>query len=535
MSDNVEQRIASLLVSGKLDEAFQAIEEAASSVSLSEIKLLNLKGLLARANSDVETAENLLLEAIRIDNDFVPALSNLTSLYVSLGRYRDALAYAKRAFDRTNPKTLAVAMPLITILLDSARVEEAVRVIEALPQKKREHKDPQLALAACYRQKGIIAEADSIITKLLSAHPDDPTILRVHADLIGEVGRVDPLPYYERALTAAQAAGKKNLSALLWNMSLHLLRARDFERGWQYYEEGLSNTVGTLGRPLPQQFKFAKRAMLEEINTSHWTFIIVEQGIGDQILFLSAMQEAIDRLVKVALICEERLKPILKRSFPSLVLLSAGVIESIQTTGIPNNGYIPLGSLFGFFRPSLDSFLKSRRPFLRVNKSKFVRFRDILKRKASGRAIIGLSWKGGFWENQQRNKAVSLSSWEAVLKQPILAVNLQYGNVEDDLRWSASCGYDISVFPNIDFKQDLDGWLAISAACDGVISVSTALVHFAGACNQKVAVVMPESKGPWILGLNDNRSIAYPNVHYFRRKEEESLEQLLVRVSKIIA
>ena len=44
----------------------------------------------------------------------------------------------------------------------------------------------------------------------------------------------------------------------------------------------------------------------------------------------------------------------------------------------------------------------------------------------------------------------------------------------------------------------LDDWVAIAAACDGIISVSTALVHFAGAIGQKVAVVMPGNKGPGI-------------------------------------
>jgi len=351
---------------------------------------------------------------------------------------------------------------------------------------------------------------------------------------MGELGALDPIPLYERAMVAAKTAGKSNLSALRWNMSLHLLRARDFTRGWAYYEEGLSNAVGTLGRPLPAQFKQMQRADLNKIDVGKWTFVIVEQGIGDQILFLSAMDEALKRIPKLALICEERLKPILSRSFPGIVLLSAGVIELIPFTGLPNNGFIPLGSLFGNLRPTLESFISRRRPFLRVNRTKYEKYRKALKEFAKGKPIVGLSWKGGFWENQQRNKAVDLSAWESVLRRPILAVNLQYGNVKGDLDWASNQGYEVISFPNVDFKRDLDDWLAIAAACDGIISVSTALVHFAGACNQKVAVVMPENKGPWILGLQDRRSIVYPNVYYFRKEPLESVEKLLTRVAEII-
>ena len=50
-------------------------------------------------------------------------------------------------------------------------------------------------------------------------------------------------------------------------------------------------------------------------------------------------------------------------------------------------------------------------------------------------------------------------------------------------------------FPKLDFTVHIDDWVAIAGACDGIISVSTALVHFAGAIGQKVAVVMPGEQG----------------------------------------
>ena len=89
-------------------------------------------------------------------------------------------------------------------------------------------------------------------------------------------------------------------------------------------------------------------------------------------------------------------------------------------------------------------------------------------------------------------------------------------------------------FNDLNFKNDLEDWLAISAACDGIISVSTALVHFAGACGQKVAIVMPEPQGPWILGLKEDWSIAYPEVGIFRRDHNEPIRNLVQRVAKVV-
>ena len=81
-------------------------------------------------------------------------------------------------------------------------------------------------------------------------------------------------------------------------------------------------------------------------------------------------------------------------------------------------------------------------------------------------------------------------------------------------------------------KFILDDWVAIAAACDGIISISTALVHFAGAVGQKVAVVMPGKQGPWHLGLEDKESMAYKNVKIFRPTiREESIDNLIQRVA----
>ena len=95
-------------------------------------------------------------------------------------------------------------------------------------------------------------------------------------------------------------------------------------------------------------------------------------------------------------------------------------------------------------------------------------------------------------------------------------------------------GLEIIDFPKVDYRQDLDDWLAIASACDGIISISTALVHFAGAVGQKVALIMPEKQGPWILGLKDTQSIAYKNVRIYRREKGEEMSDLVNRVASII-
>ena len=163
-----------------------------------------------------------------------------------------------------------------------------------------------------------------------------------------------------------------------------------------------------------------------------------------------------------------------------------------------------------------------------------MQYQKQLRDIAKGRPIVGISWKGGYWESQKKAKALGIENWLPIFERGALCVNLQYGDTSADENLIKEKGYELVSFPSIDFKVKLDDWLAIAAACDGIISVSTALVHFAGACGQKVGIVMPEPQGPWILGIDDEWSIAYPNVAIFRRNRDESVTELVDRIAKVI-
>ena len=132
------------------------------------------------------------------------------------------------------------------------------------------------------------------------------------------------------------------------------------------------------------------------------------------------------------------------------------------------------------------------------------------------------------------SEGISHRKLAPIFERGALCVNLQYGDTSKEEAFLKEKGFEFITFPKVDYKKNLEDWLAIAAACDGIISVSTALVHFAGACGQKVGIVMPEPQGPWILGIDDNWSIAYPNVAIFRRNREETVKELVDRVAGVI-
>ena len=52
--------------------------------------------------------------------------------------------------------------------------------------------------------------------------------------------------------------------------------------------------------------------------------------------------------------------------------------------------------------------------------------------------------------------------------------------------------------------------------------------------DKKSELLCPSPKGPWILGIDDKWSIAYPNVAIFRRDRDETVRELVDRVAGVI-
>ena len=513
------------------DKAKKILENAKN---LEEWRRLNLEGLITISMGDLVATERILLRAIRFPECGVKPYKNLVSVYSQMGRLRDALPLAKKAHDM-EPDNLDIGLLYINCLLDLARADDVIKVADKLLLKNENHRQLMLAKASALRAGFRPGESSELTDKILDLYPNEPTAMRMKADILGDKDSAAAVELYDKAAEIVMKTRGKPDIAMMWNSSLHLLRTRDFKRGWECWELGFAKEVGTMGRNLIPQVKVLPRAdENKDFDPEHWTLVVVEQGIGDQILFLSVMEEAIEEFKNIILIVEARMKSIIERSFPNLQVGLPGLLESWQSNALKKNGYIPLGSLPGRYRQSVESFTSYKKAFLQVNGDLYVQYQQQLKSIANGRPIVGISWSGGYWAAQKRAKGLAIENWLPIFERGALCVNLQYGDTSKEEQFLKEKGFEFITFPKVDYKKNLEDWLAIAAACDGIISVSTALVHFAGACGQKVGIVMPEPQGPWILGIDDTWSIAYPNVAIFRRNREETVRDLVDRVAGVI-
>jgi len=463
----------------------------------------------------------------KISIDYKPFINLAISLY-QVGEYRESVLYSKKAYELMPQDLLVAKIYLDCLLLSGGALEIDELCINLCPTFPADT-DLQYFHA---QAKRLLGDFDSAIKLLedLVVRTNNKLFKFSIADVVGEVDSLKAIGMYE-----SFKMQKIEFSTLnKYNLSLHYLRVRDFDKGWAYFEFGLDKNMGVFGRKLPYNFKNTFRADKCKLDPEKWTMICAEQGIGDQLTFLSALPDAVDEFKKIFFVCEHRMLPILKRSFPSLNLTSDGKFGGInlfenQITG--GLGYIPLGTLLERYRPTLDSFKDNRKAFISVDKDMYYSFRTPLMELARGRRIIGISWKSKVAKNLELVKNIDFLDWLPLLDKDTLIVNLQYGDTSSEQKLVRNLGLEMLSFNDLDFTKDLDQWLALSAACDGIISVSTSLVHFAGACGQRVAVVMPFKQGHWSLGLDETESIFYPRVSIFRRKTDETLTSIILDAS----
>lgn len=230
--------------------------------------------------------------------------------------------------------------------------------------------------------------------------------------------------------------------------------------------------------------------------------IASEQGIGDEILYASAIPELIVRLGHEALElqCHPRLVPIFERSF-RIKCTERKVLSEIEGDAV-----IALADLFMFYRRDKSHFPK--RPFLKADPLRVAYWGSELK-KLGRDAKIGVAWKSRHGEIDPARLM-----WKGQYPTPGHYINLQYGDKTPGT-------IDIGPDPLVDMEDHLN----FVSALDAVISVTQTVVHEAGSVGTPcIAIKPPKGTGEvdchlWYYGLG-GKHLVYGNVDVFNSIEE---------------
>ena len=282
-----------------------------------------------------------------------------------------------------------------------------------------------------------------------------------------------------------------------WNLCAARLRMGRFTNwdGWEFRSDWSITFQGLNGYDLKlPKWRGEKCKKL---------IICGEQGIGDEILFASAIPELIVRFGRDCLEYQTypRLIPLMERSFgirctPRKRL---GELEYEEDTYV-----VALADLFMFYRRDKSHF--PGKPFLKPNPVLIEEWKEKLN-ALSDKPKIGIGWKARHGDLDPQD----------IMCEDATYINLQYLNHPD--------GNWVEPLPEgclemgCDPLTDIEGHLALIAALDKVVTVTQTTVHEAGSIGKECHAIRPK-KGSgevnnmlWYYGLGNLRSPIYNSVH----------------------
>jgi thioredoxin-like negative regulator of GroEL len=527
---------------------------------------LLLKAEKARKSQNFEECKRLCEAILRIDKAEMAAVETLALCALETKNFAEAFDAARKLTD-AEPSNVNGAMIASVALMNSSQDELAIHILE--DQISRTPGVPALFfnLHSAYAALGLNQKALETAMKAIQLVPTNADAYNnlgasLHAcarqsdAVIAFQTAVDLNPkHYTARLNLANAIsgddakivneieyvvreGKKTLSeralvGALHNTAFPYLRLGNLEKGWERLEYGFSPLIDSNRGRRPQRTFVQPRWKGQALN-GKTLLVWREQGLGDEIMFASMLDELRNLDGKVILECEPRLVEMFKRSFPTFEVRSE-IYRSIFPFDSPNKDFdfqIPIGSLAGIYRNKIEDFQRSK-PYWVVDQEKAKEFANRLRSISAGKKLVGLCWRSAVVSPTRSSSYTLLSDWdELLLRQDVCVVNLQYGPCEEELV-AAEQRLSIQVlrWQDVNMQKDLDSVAAIIANLDAVCSVGTAVAQISAAVGTRTLLC---SSGYGWPSLGTKKYPFQPKVELLGNDDRTGIKSSVDKAIKLI-
>jgi tetratricopeptide (TPR) repeat protein len=467
-------------------------------------EVLRLKGVLAALNDDYEGALIYLEKVLEISPKFATALSNTGNVYLKLGRHEEALACYNKAI-ANQPNDHETHNNKGNLLQEQKKYGEAITSYDKAILLNPNYYEAYTNKANALKELKRLDEALANYKKSISINPSYSPAWSGIGWVFHVLKSYDEAEYYLRKsidLDPNHAHAQEHLA----HMYLKVFR---FSEGWSLNEsrwkvDGLKTM--NLCSKKPRWQKANVKTLL----------VWAEQGIGDQILYSSMLNDLAEFPQRKIVSLDKKLLDVFRRSFPSYEFIN-------KETVVPEEMYdehIPIGSLGGILRNSLECFQRARYPYIFDDA---IRTQSIKSRpEFANKVTCGISW-GSINKKLGDDKSIPIQDLYPILKMSdIEFVNLQYGNIKSTLiRVKEEIGKQIINLDEVDLLEDVDGALSIISACDIIVTSSNSTAHLAGALGKETLLLVPYSVGQfWYWHAVDGKSIWYPSVKVFEQAQQ---------------
>tara|TARA_R110002012_G_scaffold43708_3_gene118261 strand:+ start:1 stop:1974 length:1974 start_codon:yes stop_codon:yes gene_type:complete len=297
-----------------------------------------------------------------------------------------------------------------------------------------------------------------------------------------------------------------------FNLSLSAFSIGQVAEGWRYWPSRLDMAKAALRFSLPPHWD------PDSVAPDH-LLVASEQGIGDDIVYLSCLPDLLEDVRRVTVETDARLFPLLARSFPGLNLIEKQLRpgpkgETAHDYRRAQDEHHFSHSLISGDLPAL--YRQGRRAstpragYLKTDEDMRAEWQKRL-RGLGPPPFLGVCWRSGSLITDHR-KINYLSIEELIAEIPTEAftlVNLQYGDAHEELRHlQASAGIAVHDFPDLDQTTELDRVAALMSCLDLITAPGTAALALA--CSVGVPAIGLQ-KSYFLYG--DGWDAMFPNLY----------------------
>lgn len=418
-------------------------------------------------SNKLEKAKNILKELVE-EKDLIDVLYYKSLILIEENEFKKAYDYVNKCFEINKQYVQGYIVQGI-ILERQQKFEEAIKHLKKALTIERNNISALRNLGMIYSHIGNLDEAISYLDKTINLEPND----------------------HESKYILGQIQLYKKI----------------FKEGWKNYES----------RWLCKYFKekkfFSSKPLLTNLDNLNNVFLWPEQGIGDQIMYGSMINQLSKLCNKLTVRLDERLIKLFDKKNPDVKFI--GKKDMINDTEFDH--HMSLVDLGKFFRLNTNEFKKTKFPYITYEKKLSTKIKNSFKQK--NQFIIGISWTSKNKEMGE-DKSINLKNLLPILKlKNITFLDLEYENSEEEKQHIyEKIGTKIYRISEIDYFNDILGVSSIINACDLIITCSNINAHLSGALGKQTFLLLPIGKGRLLNWSSINHeSVWYPSIKIFQQ------------------
>lgn len=366
----------------------------------------------------------------------------------------------------------------------------AVNLLNGVLLDNPNHANAWCNLGVAYRKENFYKEAQTAWEKSLALSGDTVEVCSNMAALYADSGEPEQaLQWCDRALKC----DPDNKDAH-WQRGLALLTMGDFDAGWKEYanRQKLDGWDSRKSIDVP----------VWDFGPARHLYIHGEQGVGDEIMFLSRLDEVLPLCERLTVEVNAKVAGIVKKTWPQVRVVT-------EATPGDYDAKIPMGSLMTTRPTPKDAYLKPDPELVKAYRTK-------LETLGPG-PYVGLTWLGGTKATRVVNRSCGLETFKPIM-DAYTCVSAQYGDDSLMLRQDRE-RLGLVKLDDACAGDDLAAQAALFKAVDAVVTVQQTAVHVAGAVGAPCFALIPHNPH-WRYGQSGTSMPWYSSVRLYRKEKE---------------